>query len=126
MKTTQHPIKCTFHWDILAGKTLEITVGTDIDSHDKTKAICVVGRDKTAGKSYILHTETEKTEESNEALDKLLQPIVWDYSSSIRARQNLVCSRHDKVKLVLPFLTGNDLQRALKWLCENKHSGLWD
>ena len=63
---------------------------------------------------------------NNEALDKLLQPIIWDWSSSIRARQNLVCSRRDKVRLVLPFLTGNDLDRADKWLAENKHSGLWD
>ena len=63
---------------------------------------------------------------SNEVLDKLLQPITWDWSSSICARQNLVCLRHDKVRLVLPFLTGNDLERANKWLAENKHSGLWD
>lgn len=62
----------------------------------------------------------------NEILDTLLSPITWDWSSSIRARQNLVCSRHDQVKLVLPFLSEEDLERANKWLLENKHSGLWD
>ena len=55
MKQTERPIKCTFNWDILAGKTLEISVGTDIDSHDKTETICVIGRDKTTGVSYVLH-----------------------------------------------------------------------
>lgn len=63
---------------------------------------------------------------NNQALNKLLQPIVWDWSSSIRARQNLVCSRHEKVRLVIPFLSGEDLERANNWLSENKHSGLWD
>lgn len=63
---------------------------------------------------------------NNESLDKLLEPITWDWSSSIRARQNLVFSRHEKVRLVLPFLSGSDLEKANKWLVENKHSGLWE
>lgn len=62
----------------------------------------------------------------NESLDNLLEPIIWDWSSSIRARQNLVCTRHDKVSLILPFLSGEDLDRANKWIKDNKHSGLWD
>lgn len=60
-----------------------------------------------------------------EKLNELLQPIPWDWSSSIRARQNLVTERRSAVLNVLPFLTGEQLERATEWLDENKHSGLW-
>jgi hypothetical protein len=63
---------------------------------------------------------------SKEMLDKLLEPITWSWSSSIRARQNLVESRREKVTLVLPFLSEEDTSKANKWLSDNKHSGLWD
>lgn len=62
----------------------------------------------------------------NTALEKLLQPIRWDLSSSIRARQNLVESRHKAVNQVIPFLFEDELVQVNKWIKENKHSGLWD
>jgi hypothetical protein len=61
-----------------------------------------------------------------EALDKLLEPIVWSMSSSIRARQNLVHSRFDAVAKVEPFLNEEELKRVEKWRKKEKHSGLWD
>ncbi|USV40924.1 hypothetical protein [Xanthomonas phage BUDD] len=61
-----------------------------------------------------------------EYLDKLLAPILWDWSSSIRARQNLVYSRHDLVRAAYPLMTEEEQARAKKWFKEESHSGLWD
>lgn len=58
-------IKCTFNWQILAGKTLDISVGTDIDSHEKTKTVCVMGKDKTTGNMYILHQEVTRVDDGS-------------------------------------------------------------
>lgn len=61
-----------------------------------------------------------------EALDKLLVPITWPMSSSIRARQNLVTSRFAAVAAVEPFLNEEELKRVAKWRKKEQHSGLWD
>ncbi len=68
----------------------------------------------------------DQVSEKDRVLNKMLEPIVWDWSSSITARQNLVSYRHRQVRLVLPFLYGEDLDRAKKWLEEERHSDLWD
>ena len=61
-----------------------------------------------------------------EALGRLLTPITWPASSSIRARQNLVTACFTKVNAVVPFLNESELKRVEKWKAKNKHSGLWD
>lgn len=61
-----------------------------------------------------------------EALDKLLVPIIWSMSSSIRARQNLVASRFSDVNAVVPFLNESEMKRVTEWKKQNNHSGLWD
>ena len=61
-----------------------------------------------------------------EALDKLLDPIVWDWSSSIDSRKGLVISRRDAVRAVHPFLTELELVRTKEWLVNERHIELWD
>ena len=61
-----------------------------------------------------------------EALDKLLQPITWNWSSPVRARQNLVSSRHSQVRTVYPFLLDDERGLADAWFKDNRFSDLWD
>ena len=61
-----------------------------------------------------------------DALAELLRPITWDWSSSIRARQNLVVKRHDQVRTAYPFMSDDEKAKADKWSAEESHSGLWD
>lgn len=61
-----------------------------------------------------------------QALNTLLQPITWDWSSSVRSRQNLVIRRRNEVKTAMPFMTPEELERANKWLKDEAHSDLWD
>jgi hypothetical protein len=61
-----------------------------------------------------------------QVLQSLLQPIKWNWSSSIRARQNLVIRRRQAVRNVYPFLTADQKKRADTWFKEEAHSGLWD
>ena len=60
------------------------------------------------------------------ALDELLKPIKWDWSSSVSSRQKLVMRRHREVGLVLPFLNRDETRRAKQWLKDEAHRGLWD
>lgn len=60
------------------------------------------------------------------ALHQLLEPIIWSWSSSVSARQNLVYKRRSEVALVLPFLTTTMKELAEEWMREERHSGLWD
>lgn len=52
--------KCQFKWSDLTGKELTIRVGQTPDELGKGTHICVVGIDKTDGKSYVLHTGIER------------------------------------------------------------------
>jgi len=61
-----------------------------------------------------------------EALDQLLKPILWDWSSSIQARKNLVIARHNAIAQVIPFLTDDEVAQAQDWCKREAHSGLWD
>ena len=61
-----------------------------------------------------------------EKLDQLLRPIEWDWSSSVRARQNLVSLRHAAVANVYPFLDAEERKRADEWRVNESHSDLWD
>lgn len=61
-----------------------------------------------------------------EALKELLQPITWNWSSSIAFRQILVTKKRLAVKNAYPFLTDDEKKLADKWLEEEKHDGLWD
>ncbi|WEM34233.1 hypothetical protein [Xanthomonas phage X1] len=61
-----------------------------------------------------------------EYINQLLRPILWDWSSSIRARQNLVCKRHGLVNAAYPLMTESEQERAKQWFKDESHSGLWD
>lgn len=61
-----------------------------------------------------------------EAMTNLLRPIKWDWSSNIRARQNLVCNRHEEVRTVYQFMSDDEKKRADKWFIDEDHSELWD
>lgn len=61
-----------------------------------------------------------------DALSQLLIPIVWDMSSSIRARQNLVTARHNAVHDVYPFLKKKEKAQADAWFANESHSDLWE
>jgi hypothetical protein len=60
------------------------------------------------------------------ALAKLLQPITWNWSSPIRARQELVYRKRDDVRTIYPFLTTEEKIQADKWFKEESHSDLWE
>jgi hypothetical protein len=60
------------------------------------------------------------------AIKHLLRPIKWDWSSSIRARQNLVSARHIEVTSDRPLLTAEERARADAWAKAEAHAGLWD
>lgn len=64
--------------------------------------------------------------ERDELLDKLLEPIIWSYSTSIRYRQDLVVKRRSEVRLVYPFLTEDEKARAKEWLRKERYEGLWE
>lgn len=57
---------------------------------------------------------------------RMLQPIEWNWSSSIGSRKSLVTSKREKVKNVLPFTSGVMRKFMLQWLEEEKHLGLWE
>jgi hypothetical protein len=61
-----------------------------------------------------------------QALSRLLSPIEWHPSSSIPARKALVVRRHERLDIVLPFLTEEEKDKAEKWRKEEQHNGLWD
>ena len=60
------------------------------------------------------------------ALNNLLQPITWNWGSSIKARQDLVSKRFNDVRTAYPFLTDDEKAKADKWKKDESHSGLWD
>lgn len=68
----------------------------------------------------------EKELTRNEALNNLLKPIIWDWSSSVKYRKWLVTMRRDAVKLIYPFLTTEEKYLANKWLMEESYHELWD
>jgi hypothetical protein len=61
-----------------------------------------------------------------ETLAQLLRPIEWSWSSSVRARQNMVVERRKAVANAYPFLDTSERERADLWLKKEKHSDLWD
>lgn len=61
-----------------------------------------------------------------DALRKLLEPIQWGWSSSVRARQNYVCQRHAEVRAAYPFLMPEERAKADAWRKAEAHSELWD
>ena len=61
-----------------------------------------------------------------DSLEKLLKPITWPWSSSVKYRQDLVHERQKHVRMVLPFLNDSETARAETWLIEESHSELWD
>ena len=61
-----------------------------------------------------------------EALRELLSPIVWDWSTNITHRKELVSSRRLTVATVFPFLYDEEKIRAKKWEREESHSELWE
>ena len=60
------------------------------------------------------------------ALQILLLPIEWNWSSSISARQNLVLARRRDVAISYPFMNDEEKAKADKWFKEEEHGGLWD
>lgn len=67
-----------------------------------------------------------KNAKRSEVFSRLIEPIKLDYTSSIRARQNGVSSRHEKLLFVYPFLNDEEKALADQWFKDNKFSGLWD
>lgn len=59
-------------------------------------------------------------------LFKILAPIQWSGSSSIRSRQILVIERNKDVNMIYPFLTDTEKKLADQWRIENSYKGLWD
>lgn len=62
----------------------------------------------------------------DDAINKLLEPINWDWSSSIRSRQNWVSERHSQVRRAYPLMLDEEKARADQWFKDEAHSGLWD
>lgn len=60
------------------------------------------------------------------ALYDLLRPIRWDWSSSVRARQNVVLSRHRLVRAAYPFMDDVERAQADEWFKAEAHGGLWE
>jgi hypothetical protein len=52
--------KCTFSWQELNGKTLEISVARHYDDIAKESLTTVIGRCKTTGKCYVLVNEIKR------------------------------------------------------------------
>ncbi len=59
------------------------------------------------------------------ALARLLQPVIWSDSSSVRSRQNAVDAAHRTVDLIYPFLDPAEKALADAWRKVELHAGLW-
>ena len=77
-------------------------------------------------KTFQESTPTKDWPEHWSILHNLLRPIVWNWSSSISSRQDLVGKRREKVLILKPFLRGTMLSLVDEWLEKERHSGLWD
>jgi hypothetical protein len=82
--------------------------------------------EKVNAYDWFLKNVNQLENERTRALFKALKPIQWDWSSSIRARQNLVTERFRTVNTILPFLTKTEKKLVKEWKKENNSSELWD
>lgn len=68
----------------------------------------------------------ELKNERLQTLFRALEPIQWDWDSSIRYRQNLVTERQNTIETLLPFLNNAEKRLVEQWKEENHNSGLWE
>jgi hypothetical protein len=62
----------------------------------------------------------------NEALEQLLQPIIWPEWLTNEYVKGKVFYRLQQIRLVYPFLSDAEKLRADVWLETEQHLELWD
>ena len=62
----------------------------------------------------------------SEAFESLLEPIRWDWSTSVQYRRELVSRRRREMTAVYPFLNEAEQELAIAWLKDNRHEELWE
>lgn len=63
---------------------------------------------------------------TDEQLDKLLEPVTWDWSSTIKYRRELVRSRRAAVIDCMDSMNARQIERAEAWLKSNTFHDLFN